>query len=305
MKKKSKLVRLVHNPTAGDGEYSKKRIIELIESHGYRCEYSSSKKKLRKIIKPETAFIVIAGGDGTIRKTIMSLLNKKLKYKRPIALLPFGTANNIATSLNIPQNNTRNISSWAGYNLKKFDVGQVAGLQKASYFIESFGFGLFPRLMKTLKKMNRDHINSAEAEFEMALKALLEITRAYSPVPFRIEVNDKIIEGRAIMIEIMNISSLGPHLKLSEDADSEDGYFDLVIVTETQRRKMEDYVSEKMALKDPVFPIKPIRTKSLSINWKGHDVHGDDQVIKAYDEVNLEISLLDSLLEMVTATKQD
>ncbi|HMI05562.1 MAG TPA: diacylglycerol kinase family protein [Pedobacter sp.] len=303
MKKNGKLVRLVHNPTAGEGEYSKERIIELIESHGYRCAYSSSKKKLLKMIEPETAFIVIAGGDGTIRKTIMRLLNKKLKYKRPIALLPFGTANNIATSLNIPEDNTRNISSWAGYHLKKFDVGQVTGLQKASYFIESFGFGLFPRLMKTLKKMNRDHINSAEGEFEMALKALLEITRNYLPVPFRIEVNDKVIEGRAIMIEIMNISSLGPHLKLSEDADSEDGYFDLVIVTERQRKKMEDYVLKKMEQKDPVFPIKPIRTKSLSINWKGYDVHGDDQVIKVYDEVNLEVSLLDSLLEMVTATK--
>jgi diacylglycerol kinase family enzyme len=305
MKKAGKLIHLVHNPTAGDGRYSKKKIIELIKSHGYQCAYSSSKKKILKTIAPETEFIVIAGGDGTIRKTIMRLLNKKLKYKRPIALLPFGTANNIARSLNIPKDNAKNISSWAGYNLKKFDVGQVTGLQKASYFVESFGFGLFPKLMTTLKEMNRDHINSAEGEFEMALKALLEITRNYPPVPFKIEVNDKVIEDQAIMIEIMNISSLGPHLKLSEDADSEDGYFDLVIVTERQRKKMEDYVLKKMEQKDPVFPIKPIRTKSLRINWKGYDVHGDDQLIKEYDEVDLEVSLLDSLLEMVTATKQD
>jgi diacylglycerol kinase (ATP) len=302
MKKAGKLIHLVHNPTAGDGRYSKKKIIELISSHGYRCAYSSSKKRILKTIAPETEFIVIAGGDGTIRKTIMRLLNKKLKYKRPIALLPFGTANNIATSLRIPQNNAKNIGSWAGYHLKKFDVGQVTGLDKAAYFIESFGFGVFPRLMTQLKNMDRGHITSAEEEFELALKTLLEITRTYKPVGFKIEVDDKVIEDKAIMIEVMNISGLGPRLKLSKDADSEDGLFDVVIVTEKQRAKMEDYVLKKTALKDPVFPVKPIRTKSLRIIWEGTDVHGDDQVIEIKKSADLEISLLDSLLEMVTAS---
>jgi diacylglycerol kinase (ATP) len=292
----------VHNPTAGDGRYSKKKIIELIRSHGYRCAYSSSKKRILKSIAPETEFIVIAGGDGTIRKTIMRLLNKKLKYKRPIALLPFGTANNIATSLRIPEDNAKNIGSWAGYHLKKFDVGQVTGLDKAAYFVESFGFGVFPRLMRELKNMDRDHIISAEGEFELALKTLLEITRTYKPVGFKIEVDDNVIEGKAIMIEVMNISGLGPKLKLSKDADSEDGLFDVVIVTEKQRAKMEDYVLKKTVLKDPVFPVKPFRTKSLRIIWEGTDVHGDDQVIEIKKSADLEISLLDSLLEMVTAS---
>jgi diacylglycerol kinase (ATP) len=300
MKKHGKLVRLVHNPTAGEGDHSKKKIIGLIESHGYRCAYSSSKNKILKSIAPETEFIVIAGGDGTIRKTIMCLLNKKLKYKRPIALLPFGTANNIATSLNIPQNNTKNISSWARYNLKKFDVGQVTGLKKTSHFIESFGFGIFPRLMKVLEEMDTDHITTPEDEFRMALNTLLEITRSYDPAPFKIKINDQLIEGKAIMIEIMNISYLGPHLKLSKDADSEDGYFDVVIVTEKDRKKMEDYVSKKIGLKDPIFPVKPVRTKNLQVYWEGNDIHGDDQVIKINKEVCLKFSLLDSLLEMLT-----
>lgn len=302
MKKAGKLIHLVHNPTAGDGRYSKKKIIELIRSHGYRCAYSSSKKKILRTIAPETEFIVIAGGDGTIRKTIMRLLNKKLKYKRPIAILPFGTANNIATSLRIPEDNAKNIGSWAGYHLKKFDVGQVTGLGKAAYFVESFGFGVFPRLMTELKIMDRKDITSAEGEFELALKTLLEITRTYKPVDFKIEVDGKAIEGKAIMIEVMNISGLGPKLKLSKDADSEDGFFDVVIVTEKQRAKMEDYILKKTASKEPVFPVKPIRTKSLRIIWEGTDAHGDDQVIEIKKSADLEISLLDSLLEMVTAS---
>lgn len=302
MKKTGKLVHLIHNPTAGEGDYSERQIVELIESHGYRCAYSSSKKKILKAVEPETEFIAIAGGDGTIRKTIMRLLDKKLKYKRPIALLPFGTANNIATSLHIPEDNTRNISSWADYHLKKFDVGQVIGLPEPAYFIESFGFGLFPRLMKNLKKMDTTAVTTPEAEFELALKELLSLTEQYEAVPFKMQIEGKLIEDKAILIEIMNIASLGPHLKLSRDADPEDGFFDVVIVTEKDRSKMKSYVSGKLALKKPLFSIRSIRTKSLEIEWEGRDVHADDQVIKVKRCPDLKVSLLDSLLEIVTPT---
>lgn len=304
MKKPDKLIRLVHNPTAGEGEYSKKNIIDLLEFHGYRCAYNSSKKKMLKAIAPETEFIVIAGGDGTIRKTIMCLLNKKLKYKRPIALLPFGTANNIATSLNIPADNTKNILSWADYSLKKFDVGQVTGLENTAYFIESFGFGIFPRLMKVLKKMNTDHIKTPEQEFKLALATLLEQTKKYEAISFEIEIDDRVIEDKAIMIEVMNISCLGPKLRLSKDADSEDGYFDVIIVTEKDRKKMETYLNKRIDLKEPTFPIQPIRTKNLKIQWQGKDIHGDDEVIKVNHPVGLKISLLDSLLEIITPSAQ-
>jgi diacylglycerol kinase (ATP) len=168
MKKADKLVRLVHNPTAGEGKHSKTEIVKIMKSYGY--------------IAPETEFIAIAGGDGTIRKTIMNLLSKKLKFKRPIALLPFGTANNIATSLGITEDVGKNISTWDSYKLRNFDVGQVLGLEKAAYFIEAVGFGLFPKLIETLENTNTDHIKSAEDEFELALDTLLKISQSYPAI---------------------------------------------------------------------------------------------------------------------------
>ncbi|WP_276088625.1 diacylglycerol kinase family protein [Pedobacter sp. JY14-1] len=302
MKKTGRLISLVHNPTAGEGEHSKTGIIRMLASHGYRCNYSSSKKKILKTIAPETELIAIAGGDGTIRKTVMRLLDKKLKYKRPIALLPFGTANNIASSLNIPEDNNKNISSWDGCHLKKFDVGQVTGLQSPSYFIESFGFGLFARLMKNLKKMDTSAIEKPEEEFQLALKELLELSRSYAAVPFKMEINGKTIEDKAILIEVMNISSLGPHLKLSRTADPEDGLFDVVIVTEKQRSKMEAYITGKIRQEKPLFTIKSVQAKKLKIEWLGRDLHTDDQVLDIEGYPPIHISLLDSLLEVVTPT---
>lgn len=299
MKKARKIVHLVYNSDAGEEQqHSKKHLIPMIEANGYKCIYSSSKKNALKIIHPESEFIIIAGGDGTIRKMVMKLLNKKLKYKRPVALLPFGTANNIANSLGISKDIEINIASWTDYTLKKFDVGQILGFQKTRHFIEAFGFGLFPKLLKVLKDKDDDN-QTPEDEFAMALNTLLKLTKSYKGALVKIELDDQIIEEDCLLLEVMNISCLGPNLNLSKDADSGDGYLDVVIVRTAQRGLMEDYLEQRIEQKDVVFPIKPLRTKKLSINWLGADAHIDDELIEDNKIGKLNISLLDNLLEIV------
>lgn len=299
MKKADKLVRLVHNPTAGEGKYSKTEIVKIMNSHGYKCSYVSSNKKSLKDIAPETQFIAIAGGDGTIRKTIMTLLSKKLKFKRPIALLPFGTANNIATSLGINEDVSKNVSTWDDYKLRNFDVGQVIGLDKTAYFIEAIGFGLFPKLIETLEEQDTSEIDTAEDEFELALITLLKITQSYPAISCEVEIDGKLIAKDCLMVEVMNISRLGPNLKLSDKADPGDGFFDVIIVPVEKRGVMEKYISDIAAGKKTEFPIKPILAKTLNITWKGSDIHIDDEIRNEGKEISLTISLLHSLLEVI------
>jgi len=299
MKKADKLVRLIHNPGAGEGKYSKTEIVKIMNEHGYKCSYVSSEKKSLEDIKPETQFIAIAGGDGTIRKTIMSLLSKKLKFKRPIALLPFGTANNIATSLGINEDVSKNVSTWDDYKLRNFDVGQAIGLDKAAYFIEALGFGLFPKLIETLDNTDTTDIETPEEEFELALKQLLKITKSYRAVKCKITIDGKTIEKNCIMAEIMNISRLGPNLKLSEKADPGDGFFDVVIVGEEDRAIMEKYIEDIASGKNLPFPIEPILAKEIDIKWKGTDLHIDDERLSDQKKYKLSISILHSLLEVI------
>ncbi|RDC56162.1 diacylglycerol kinase [Pedobacter chinensis] len=299
MKKADKLVRLIHNPSAGEGKYSKPEIVKIMKSHGYECSYVSSEKKSLKDIAPETQFIAIAGGDGTIRKTIMNLLSKKLKFKRPIALLPFGTANNIATSLGINEDVSKNVSTWDNYKLRNFDVGQIIGLDKAAYFIEAVGFGLFPKLIETLEKKDTSNIETAEDEFELALSELLKITQTYSAISCTVEIDNQIIEEDCLMVEVMNISRLGPNLKLSEKADPGDGFFDVIIIPVEKRIVMEKYIQDIAQGKKVTFPIKPIHAKTLNVTWKGSDIHIDDEIRNEEKGISLEISLLHSLLEVI------
>ncbi|MCX2575862.1 diacylglycerol/lipid kinase family protein [Pedobacter sandarakinus] len=299
MKKADKLVRLIHNPSAGEGNYGKKEIIKIMKKHGYTCSYASSEKKSLKDIAPETQFIAIAGGDGTIRKTIMNLLTKQLKFKRPIALLPFGTANNIATSLGINEDVSKNVSTWDDYKLRNFDVGQALGLKKAAYFIEALGFGLFPKLITTLTKLDTDHIETAEEEFELALKTLLEITRNYPAVSCKLLLDGKLVEKKCLLVEVMNISRLGPNLKLSEKADPGDGFFDVVIIEESKRKVMEKYIEEIAKGKKPAFPIKPVLAKEIKISWKGKDFHIDDEIINQHKPYELTIGIMHRLIEVI------
>ena len=133
-----KFAKLLHNPEAGEGDYSKKELISLIQSAGFGCSYSSTKKKgWEKIEAKETDFIILAGGDGTVRRIAAHLLDKRLLDKKlPIALLPLGTANNIAKTLGILGSTPEEvIRQWTETNIKKFDVGRIYGLDEAEFFL--------------------------------------------------------------------------------------------------------------------------------------------------------------------------
>jgi hypothetical protein len=87
---------LFHNPHVGSGDHSKKDMLEILS--GFRVTYCSTKGPDFKAMLKETAdMVVVAGGDGTVRKVITGIVDRAI----PIAILPLGTANNLATSLGI------------------------------------------------------------------------------------------------------------------------------------------------------------------------------------------------------------
>ncbi|OOG17933.1 hypothetical protein BWD42_11585 [Sphingobacterium sp. CZ-UAM] len=298
MKEYGKRVRLVHNPAAGDNNNDgKDELCQLIEELGHQCTVVSKNDAVKKI-DPSTNLIAVAGGDGTIRKTIMALLEKKIRFKRPIAILPQGTANNIALSLGIPLDPEKAISQWKNFYPKKIDIGMVTGLgRRPLHFIESIGFGLFPVLMKKMDTKNTETL-PAEEEIKCALMQLRKLALTFPPKRLKLVTPAGKIEKECIMVEIMNISSMGPRLVLAADADPGDGEFDIIIVTAEQRQDLIAYIDGLLAGKNKPFKIKPIRASRLSMEWQGDGLHIDDEH-KDYRGQRLKISLLDSLLEIV------
>ncbi len=69
----------------------------------------------------------------------------KQNIQLPIALLPLGTANNIADALQLKEKKDEDIiRTWQNNKRLKYDAGKVSYADQVNFFFESFGFGVFP-----------------------------------------------------------------------------------------------------------------------------------------------------------------
>lgn len=295
-----KYAKLLHNPGAGDEEHSKEELIGLIEDSGFHCRYSSTKKKDWKPIEDDTDLVVIAGGDGTVRKVAEELLDRKvLDHSLPLGLLPLGTANNIAKTLGVTGDPEDIIPAWKQGKLKKFDVGLVSGVPDAAFFLESFGYGIFPYLMQEMKKRGKEEIETPEEKMQAALKLLHEIIQSYEPHYCELEVDGTDHSGKFFLAEIMNTRSIGPNLDLSPMADPGDGELEVVLVPEKHKDKLLNYVLCKMKGLEETNVFHILKGKEIKISWEGTHVHVDDEVVKIDAGAKVKIKVREGLLEFL------
>ncbi len=294
-------IKVFHNPTAGDAEHSKEKLVKKIKSAGFECSYSSTKKPINeKRIPAKTDFIVVAGGDGTIRKLAEYYCNDTLITKKhPIGLLPWGTANNIATSLGINGSPEEIIEGWKKGEVQPFDIGKVIGLKKNHFFLEALGFGVFPKLIKKMRDRTSqsDH---PEQELDTALKILLEIIEDYKPKECSMVIDGVEYQGKFLMVEIMNIRSIGPNLNISPMGHYGDGVFDVILVSEAQRDQLAGYVQERLKHgKEVPFFYTSLKAKKIAVNWGGRLMHIDDELVEQDKYQALEVDLVREVLSFL------
>src|SRR5204862_5677615 len=86
---------LIHNEKAGDKRHEREALVDLLERAGYSVSYFPAKTcDLGEVLGHPAEIIVSAGGDGTVARVVREARSDG----PPIAVLPLGTANNIAPS---------------------------------------------------------------------------------------------------------------------------------------------------------------------------------------------------------------
>lgn len=293
-------VKLLHNEKAGDEDHAKDALISLIESKGFNCEYSSVKESGWEKISDKTDFLVIAGGDGTVRKVIEKLLKRKLIDKKfPMAILPLGTANNLAKTLGVDVPIQVALESWRSFNKIPFDVGKVYGLGKKRFFIEALGYGVFPYLIKSMQKSPSTGVKTPERELQIALKLFSKIIQTYKPCFCKIDIDGSDYSGEYLMVEIMNIRSIGPNLILTPDGQVDDGEFDILLVAEEDRQNLADYIFNRLEGKEKRPALKVVKGRNINLLWHGVDGHVDDERISGKKPRAISIEIQKSLLEFL------
>lgn len=295
---------LLHNPSAGDQDNTKKALVSLIESAGFSCKYSSLKKKGWKRFKDDTALLVIAGGDGTVRQVTKELLKRRLLDRRlPVIVLPMGTANNFAKTLSLSPEPLDLLLRMDQLPLKKIDVGVVRNLPKATFFLEGMGFGLFPKLINVMEKSTLPTVETAEQELDVAFEKLIRVAQEYKAKYAKLTIDGQHHEGSFLLIEVLNIKSIGPNLVLAPTADPADGKLHVALLREEMRQDFLTYLRNQQQQPAKVSSAIPWELVEVSneviIQSENRLIHVDDELITIKKKQRLQVEIRKGVLDII------
>ena len=287
-----------HNPKAGDSDHEYGKLLSLLKEQGFSCQYRSVRAKKWQNFDEEAKFLIAAGGDGAVRKVVEMLLRRRLMQRQyPLTVIPLGTANNFSATFGIKPEPAEAIASLKTLTPRKLDIGFVDGAGMKEFFMEGIGAGIFPALMEKAKNsVGRDL--SVEERLQAALRVLEQVVRDFSPLPAVITADGTRYEGEYLMIEIMNIRSIGPNLVLAENADPGDGKLELVLIPAGQRNKLLDHIKARLDGQDDGFSYPAIQAEELTLFLPPTRIHIDDKA-KQYKGGELRVYLNKGILDIL------
>lgn len=185
--------------------------LELIE------EPTSTPQQLPELIRRyqnQVDLVIIGGGDGTLNAAVEALVDTQL----PLGILPLGTANDLARTLEIPSSLPAACEIIATGKVHRIDLGWVNG----RYFFNVASLGLSVQITERLSK----EAKSRWGVLAYAVTAVKVISQAR---PFRAEIRVKgeSIRVRTVQIAVGNGRHYGGGMTVADDATIDDCRLDL------------------------------------------------------------------------------
>jgi diacylglycerol kinase family enzyme len=270
-------VTLIHNPAAGSqGKGDAHKLEELLGRAGHKVRYRSSKDdNWKRALKKPADLIVVAGGDGTVGRVTRRMVGRGI----PVALLPSGTANNIARTFGLLERPFEElVRGWENARRVTVDVGIAAGPWGERYFIEGVGVGLFADMLSRPRKTSAKRAKRPASVVDGALQRLKEAAARSEPVELVAALDGKDISGRYLLLEAVNLRYVGPNLHLAPDGQPGDGQLDVVLVTEAERPRLLEYLDKWQDNPERLAVLPTRRGRRLQIEWTGFELHIDDKL---------------------------
>ena len=271
---------LVHNPTAGTGSPTTNELLEILEAAGISATgYKAKDKNLAKILSRASGLVIAAGGDGTIARVVTQLKDREMR----VAILPLGTANNIALSFGITGPVEEVVAGWKHGNERKLDIGVAGGPFEQRRFVEAVGVGA---LADVTSRRIKDE-GSLAKQRERGRDAIRQELRKAEPIKVKLTLDGRPFKAEVLLLEIMNIGFVGPNLRLATEADAGDGRFDVVFVPADSRDDMLEWLEEP---ERRAAPVTVETARSIVLEKDGALLRvGDKPIPEGEGEVLIEI----------------
>ena len=167
-----------------------------------------------RLHRQQVNLVIVGGGDGSIREAAAGLVETRL----PLGILPMGTANDLARTLNLPSDIEGACAVIAAGKTRKIDVGQA----NDKYYFNVASLGLSAQIARALDKETKRSwgwLAYAKTAFFVSMTAR----------SFHVEIRSA--EGmthlRTLLVAVGNGRYYGGGMSLCPDASIEDGRLEL------------------------------------------------------------------------------
>jgi YegS/Rv2252/BmrU family lipid kinase len=219
-----KKVLVIYNLSSGRRRHS--RLAFLIKTGLNRRDYNLEFKNYEHFLTDRHLhehfhydFVIVAGGDGTIRQVATFLL--KNKFDIPIAIIPIGTANMLAQSLGLPRKVRQAIKLIPKSTPQRIDIGLI---NNEHYFLDAFCIGYVAERILGAQQSLKRHFGFMSYIFSFFLD------RSLPRHSYHFTVDGEVFHHEGNSLFIVNTSRLFG-LSPRRLTDLQDGKFELTVAT--------------------------------------------------------------------------
>ena len=260
---------VIYNPKAGARGWSKGAIQERLEAAGHEPALVSTKSEWREALSEPVDAVVAAGGDGTVHKVAKALAGTR----RPLALLPLGTANNIARAFGYAPGSDPflRVGHW-GEIERPLRIECARSDAESLPFLEVLGAGAFAQLLAGDDGKKK---RLPLASLISARRKLSDRVLAGPVLDARIALDGNPLEGRFVLLACLRIPSFGPALWLAPDQQPDAATLTAVGVRNDQREPFAWWLATG---EGDVTTFTLGRGRRLEIHADG-PIHADDRLL--------------------------
>lgn len=177
-------------------------------------------KNIEGLDLSDIQLVVAVGGDGTVKVAAREIISRHLKA--PLAIIPFGSANVLASTLKIPLGLSEALAILGHHQIVKIDVGLI---NKERYFLVGFSLGYISSIIIDTERALKNRFGSIGYALRFFWNKI-KIPR----IKFRIETQNHVfwVKGNSLVIfNAFNFYGFQPRKEIS----IADGILNLYVVT--------------------------------------------------------------------------